>query len=130
MKGSIKNSTFSRRQYVRCINNKRFLFFKDEPLRDEKMATLVVGHVYKLAPPHENDGDDLRVIDESAEDYLYPASYFEPLILEDNGHASKAVTAHLPEWLYGVLQAEAVAADTSVSSLLRGWIEERLDLPA
>ena len=129
MKKNIENGHAQLSQYVRCINNKRFLFFKDEPQRDEAMVSLIVGHVYKLAAPHENDGDELRVIDESGEDYLYPASYFEPLIRDNNGHAAKTVTAHVPTWLYGVLQAEAVAADQSISSLLREYIEDRFDLP-
>jgi len=115
--------------YVRCISNKRFIFFKDEPRRDEELVSLIVGKVYKLAPPEANDGDLLRVIDESGEDYLYPASYFEPLIV--NGElATESVMTHIPAWLKGVLYAEAVAADKSVSALLREWIEERLDLPA
>jgi hypothetical protein len=115
--------------YVRCINNKRFIFFKDEPRRDEELVSLIVGKVYKLAPPEANDGDLLRVIDESGEDYLYPASYFEPLTV--NGEqASETVITHIPAWLKGILYAEAVAADKSVSALLREWIEERLDLPA
>lgn len=89
---------------------------------------LIVGKVYKLAPPEPNDGDLLRVIDESGKDYLYPASYFEPLVISDEP-ATDSVTTHLPPWLKGVLYAEAVAADKPVSALLREWIEERLDLP-
>jgi hypothetical protein len=116
-------------RYVRCINNKRFLFFKNEPIRDEELSRLIVGHVYKVAPPEANDGDDLRIIDESGEDYLYPASYFEPLSIDTHRH-NKTISTHLPEWLYGVLYAEAVAADKSVSALMREWLEERLDLPA
>lgn len=116
-------------RYVRCINNKRFLFFKDEPIHDEELCRLIIGHVYKVAPPEANDGDALRVIDESGEDYLYPASYFEPLTINADKR-NKAVTTHMPEWLYGVLYAEAVAADKSISALMREWVEERLDLPA
>ena len=95
----------------------------------EELVRLIVGKVYKLTPPKPNDGNLLRVIDESGEDYLYPASYFEPLLINDEP-ATDSVTTHLPPWLKGVLYAEAVAADKSVSALLREWIEERLDLPA
>ncbi|MEZ4710109.1 MAG: hypothetical protein R3A44_23095 [Caldilineaceae bacterium] len=115
-------------QYVRCLSNKRFLFFKDEPHREEELASLIVGKVYKLAAPEANDGDQLRVIDESGEDYLYPASYFEPLTIQDE-QASEVVTAHVPAWLKGVLYAEAVAANKPVSALLREWLEDHLDLP-
>lgn len=91
-------------------------------------VSLGVGKVYKLAPPKPSDGELLRVIDESGEDYLYPASYFEPLLINDEP-ATDSVMTHLPPWLKGVLYAEAVAADKPVSALLREWIEERLDLP-
>ncbi|MCB0063181.1 MAG: ribbon-helix-helix protein, CopG family [Caldilineaceae bacterium] len=64
--------------------------------------------------------------------YLYPRSYFEPIDLHlTNGHrhAEKSVTVHLPETLAGILHAEAIMHETSVSALVRAWIEERLDLP-
>ena len=124
-----ENMNYLTGRYVRCINNKRFIFFKDEPRQNEELASLIVGKVYKLAIPEPNDGDLLRVIDESGEDYLYPASYFEPLMINDE-LATDSVTTHLPPWLKGVLYAEAVAADKPVSALLREWIEEWLDLPA
>lgn len=124
-----ENMNYLTGRYVRYINNKRFIFFKDEPRQNEELASLIVGKVYKLAIPEPNDGDLLRVIDESGEDYLYPASYFDPLVMNDEP-ATDSVTTHLPPWLKGVLYAEAVAADKPVSALLREWIEERLDLPA
>jgi hypothetical protein len=93
------------------------------------LVTLVVGQVYKVAPPDENDGDLLRVIDESGEDYLYPARYFEPLSIDDE-ETSETIATYVPAWLKGVLHAEAVAANISMSALVRTWLEERLDLPA
>jgi len=90
-----ENLNYVTGKYVRCLNNKRFLFFKGEPRRDEELVSLVVGKVYKLAPPEPNDGELLRVIDESGEDYLYPASYFEPLLINDEP-ATDSVTTHLP----------------------------------
>ena len=116
-------------RYVRCINNKRFLFFKDEPKTDEEMCSLVIGQVYKRVPAEANDGDRIRIIDESGEDYLYPAHYFEPLT-ETDDQATATLTAHVPAWLQGVLHAEAVAADMSMSALMRTWLTERLDLPS
>lgn len=66
-------------RYVRCIDNRGFIYDQDGKLFDETIDDLMIGAVYTLAPPHENDGEMLRVIDGSGEDYLYPATYFEPL---------------------------------------------------
>lgn len=33
--------------------------------------------VYEIVPDDSLDPEDIRVIDESGEDYVYPASYFE-----------------------------------------------------
>jgi hypothetical protein len=83
-----------------------------------------------VAPPEANDGpDELRVIDESGEDYLYPASYFESLEVTDNHPANKTITAHVPEWFYGILYAEAVAANKPMSTCICELLEDRLNLP-
>jgi hypothetical protein len=60
MKG--KNST---PQFAICVNN------------TEYPASLELHKVYRVLPDEgaEQDGD-LRVIDESGEDYLYPSDYF------------------------------------------------------
>ena len=72
----------------------------------------------------------IRVIDGSGEAYLYPQDYFEMIDGNGvNGKGSSSVTIHLPNLLKGILQAEAVAANKSMSALVRQWIEERLDLP-
>ncbi|MFN8492572.1 MAG: hypothetical protein U0350_33535 [Caldilineaceae bacterium] len=117
-------------RYVRCINNKAYVGHKDQAWPDYHLATLVVGQIYKIAPPAENDGDLLRVIDESGEDYLYPARYFEPYTLKGDEHATETITVHLEPALKNILRAEALAAHGSMSALLRAWIDERLDLPA
>ena len=46
---------------------------------------------------------------------------------EDPSRSS--LTIYLDEYLKGVLHAEAIASDKSVSALAREWMEERLDLP-
>ena len=82
-----------------------------------------------LPPEISNPKDYVRIVDESGEDYLYPASYFEPVHL--NGEAkSDSITVHISPTLRGILHAEAVAAHRSVGALLRTWIDERLDLPS
>ncbi|MEZ4712777.1 MAG: hypothetical protein R3A44_36655 [Caldilineaceae bacterium] len=113
-------------KYVMCVNNKTLAL---DELDDDYGADLVVGQVYKLAPPEANDGPNrLRVIDGSGDDYLYPASYFVPL--RANGErVNESITVHLPPHVKGILHAEAVAAHKSVSALLREWIDEHLDLP-
>jgi len=113
-------------KYVKCVNNQTLSL--DDPI-DTYAPELIIGQVYKVAPPEPNDGPDrLRVIDGSGEDYLYPADYFEPLhwIGIDK---SESITVHLDPALKGILHAEAIAAHKSVSALVRTWIDERLDLP-
>ena len=116
-------------KYVRCIKNTGFIQDEDGQLFDETIPDLIVGEVYKVAPPAGNDGEMLRVIDASGEDYLYPTSYFEPLVPEVLGKRQRTVTLHLDDFTRGVLHAEAVAAEKPMSTLLREWVEERLDLP-
>jgi hypothetical protein len=46
------------------------------------IASLEVFKVYRVVPPHRNDEpDDIRIIDESGEDYLYPRENFLLLAL-------------------------------------------------
>lgn len=55
-------------QFVVCINN------ADYP------ASLELHKIYRVLPDEDAAGDgDLRVIDESGEDYLYPAEWFVPI---------------------------------------------------
>jgi hypothetical protein len=72
----------------------------------------------------------IRIVDDSGTAYLYPESYFEPVDLNtQENDALRPMTVHVPAHIKGILHAEAVAADKSVSALVREWIEERLDLP-
>jgi hypothetical protein len=55
-------------EFVVCINN------QDYPVSLER------NKIYRVIPDKiANAGGDLRIIDESGEDYLYPASYFVPI---------------------------------------------------
>jgi hypothetical protein len=119
-----------RNRYVRCINNQAYVAYKDQPPPDHQLISLTVGQIYKVAPPAENDGDMLRVIDNEGEDYLYPADYFEPVQINGTSRPTDyQVTVHLDEITKGILHAEALAAHKSVSALIREWIIEHLDLP-
>ncbi|MBM3217283.1 MAG: hypothetical protein FJZ38_01120 [Candidatus Rokubacteria bacterium] len=51
--------------FVVCIHN------------GEYDADLVVGKIYRVVKPERNDAaSDLRILDESGEDYLYPKTWF------------------------------------------------------
>jgi hypothetical protein len=51
---------------------------------------LQIGKIYRALRPRKNDTPDMiRVIDDSAEDYLYPADWFVPIDLPPK--AKKAV---------------------------------------
>lgn len=63
--------------FVVCIKN------EDYP------ASLEVRKIYQVMPdPHAAEHQFMRVIDESGEDYLYPAAYFVPIELP---HAAETV---------------------------------------
>jgi hypothetical protein len=110
-------------KYVRCINNEGYL------------VSLRLGAIYRVLPPEPNDGDLLRIADEtsgepgSAGGYLFAATRFEPVDLAElDADATSTVTVHLSPTLRAVLRAEALAAEKSVSALMRAWIDEHLDL--
>ena len=55
-------------EFVVCINN------SDYP------ASLELHKIYRvLVDKDATEGGDIRIIDESGEDYLYPSSYFVPI---------------------------------------------------
>jgi hypothetical protein len=48
----------------------------------EYQVDLVVGKIYRVVKPERNDPpSDVRVVDESGEDYLYPRNWFVPVDL-------------------------------------------------
>ncbi|MGB9872734.1 MAG: hypothetical protein ACPLYD_13880 [Anaerolineae bacterium] len=54
-----------RPRFAICINN------------SEYPASLELHKIYRVLPDEEAEGDgDLRIVDETGEDYLYPASWF------------------------------------------------------
>ena len=61
----MKKKNESTSQFVVCINNEGY------------PASLELHKIYRVVPDKAAAADgDLRVIDESGEDYLYPVSYF------------------------------------------------------
>lgn len=117
--------------YVRCIKNRKTLYFPEEPRGSaDTILGLELGRVYKVVPSHPNDDPgSLRVVDGTGEDYPYPASYFEPFTPPQDEPVTSIATVHLSPALKQILYAEALAHNTSISALLRSWIDERLDLP-
>ena len=54
--------------FVVCISNSDYV------------VSLELHKIYRVLPDKEAaDEGDLRIVDESGEDYLYPASYFAPI---------------------------------------------------
>jgi hypothetical protein len=102
-------------QYVRCIDNRGY------------QASLTVGATYKILA--NGEPDSLRVVDNEGEDYLYDAQRFQIVELNNQQPIDETVTIHINSQIKGILRAEALAAQTNVSALLREWIEDRLDLP-
>lgn len=63
-------TTKSSPQFVVCINNEGY------------QASLEPRKIYQIVPDTEAESHKmLRVIDESGEDYLFPASFFSPISL-------------------------------------------------
>lgn len=111
--------------YVKCINNEGY------------EASLRKGKIYRqvFTEPSLSPGM-IRIIDETYGEpgseigYLFAANRFEPVELTQiHGPADDMLTLHLPAALKGVLYAESILAQKPMSTLVRQWIEERLDLP-
>jgi len=64
----MKKSKDSSPLFVVCINNQEY------------PASLELHKIYRVVPDEHAAADgDIRIIDESGEDYLYPSSYFAPI---------------------------------------------------
>jgi len=64
----MKNAQHTQSGFVVCINNTGY------------PASLELHKIYRVVPDEDAAADgDIRVVDESGEDYLYPASCFAPI---------------------------------------------------
>lgn len=64
-------------------------------VRNDDCDDLELRKVYRVLPDVRAAKEDyLRVVDESGEDYLYPASYFVAVKLPQKARAALAATAH------------------------------------
>ncbi len=60
----------------------------------EDEIDLLVGKIYRVVKPKRNDRpSDIRVVDESGDDYLYPRDWFVPVDLPEK--ARRALAASL-----------------------------------
>jgi hypothetical protein len=76
----MKSSKRTKARFAICVNN------------EEYPASLEFHKVYRVLPDKEAEQDgDLRVIDESGEDYLYPAEYF--VLVELPAKTAQALSA-------------------------------------
>jgi hypothetical protein len=121
--------------YAKCISNRPYLKPPDQPEQEEPLFGLTVGKVYKvISDPTAEQHGMIRIIDESFGErgsengYLYPAGHFEPFLPTEDPRRS-SLTIYLDEYVKGVLHAEAVASDRSISALMRALVEERLEQP-
>ena len=66
----IMKTTKSASRFAVCVNN------------SEYPASLELHKIYRVLPDKDAQADnDMRIIDESGEDYLFPADYFIPIDL-------------------------------------------------
>ncbi len=72
-------------------NKKRFVIC----VRNEGAEDLEISKVYRILPDARAAKDKyIRVIDESGEDYLYPADYFVPLELPREAERALSGATH------------------------------------
>ena len=65
---TMKKTTRTPARFVVCIKNAGY------------PASLELHKIYRVLPDEDAaEDDDIRVVDESGEDYLYPAAYFAPI---------------------------------------------------
>jgi len=73
-KSSSANDMWIKPMSTRKISSQQFVICIDN---SEYPASLELHKIYRIVPDEEAKRDgDLRIIDESGEDYLYPAKYF------------------------------------------------------
>ncbi len=79
MKRNRSRSTLPR--FALCLSN------------EGNVASLDVFKVYRVVAPHKKDEpQDIRIVDESGEDYLYPRENFLPIKLPPKAVAKAAAT--------------------------------------
>jgi hypothetical protein len=110
--------------YARCIDNTGY------------EVSLKVGEVYRVLDRPIPSANTVVILDKpygepgSDEGYIFDRSRFQ--FLEERDLQEKkatSVTTHIDELTWVYLRDEAHRQNKAVSTLLREWLEERLDLP-
>jgi len=79
---AMKKTARTPAQFVVCIKNAGY------------PASLELHKIYRVLPDEDAAEDgDIRVVDESGEDYLYPAAYFVPIKVSDKIEKSLLCTS-------------------------------------
>lgn len=107
-------------KYVRCIHN------------SGNEASLTIGTIYQVLPitDVEKASGMIRIIDNEGEDYLYPDHWFDPISDDEAvGAMTEQLTVHLSTASKVAIRDMANAQGSTMSTLVRAWIDERLDLP-
>lgn len=101
-------------RYVRCIKG------EDDPL------SLTRGQYYAVLPDPAESHGMIRVIDNTTEDYLFPATLFQIIDDAKNTQTELTVNLSVPEKV--AIHQIANQRGISMAALMRKWIDERLDL--
>jgi hypothetical protein len=89
--------------------------------------SITPGQYYRVLPDKAETHGMLRVIDNTGEDYLYPARDFEEV--EDLSRLQTEVIVRLDAPTKAAILQIANQRGVSMSALVREWIDERVDLP-
>lgn len=114
--GTVAYSSFEETRIVKCI------------AESEDALSVTPGQYYRVLPDKAEAHGMLRVVDNTGEDYLYPAADFEDI--GDLGRLQTEVVVRLNAPTKAAILQIASQRGVSMSALVREWIEERVDLPA
>jgi hypothetical protein len=89
--------------------------------------SLTPRQVYEVIPDPAEANGMIRVIDDTGEDYLFEADLFE--LVENLSGLTTDVSISLTWPMKAAIYRVANQRGVSMSSLLREWIDEQLDLP-
>jgi hypothetical protein len=113
--GNDKNPSLSQLRFVKCI------------AESGDALTVTPGHYYRVLPDPAEAHGMVRVVDNTGEDYLYPAAHFEEVTDLSALLTELSVGVTVP--MKAALQEAANRRGVSVSALVREWLDEHLDLP-
>jgi hypothetical protein len=102
-------------QFLKCVTNRGY------------EISLTPGQFYQRLPDKAEAHGMVRVIDNTGEDYLFDADLFEEVndLTRVQAELTVGLTAPMKAMIYQIANERGV----SMSSLIREWIDERLDLP-